>query len=335
MGALSTRLALRLERRGLQLRAWAAARALVPVTDRTGAMPPGPILVTVLRNEAARLPWFLDHYRRLGVVHVLAIDNGSDDGGPAWLAAQPDVSLWSTTASYKAARFGVDWINGLLARHAVGRWVVVVDPDELLIYPHHDSRDLGALTRWLERSGAQSFGALLLDLYGDRPIRETVCGPGEDPVAAAPWFDALAYMVERDAKYHNLWVQGGPRLRAFFADRPRAAPALNKIPLVRWAPGMVYRTGAHDMLPRRLNRVYGHGGGTRTSGVLLHTKFLSTLGPKVAEELTRREHYAGSREYEGYAAAGDGVCLWTPHSTRFRDWRQLRDLGLMAQGGWL
>ena len=34
-----------------------------------------------------------------------------------YLLAQPDVSLWSTDASYKAARFGMDWINHLLRRH--------------------------------------------------------------------------------------------------------------------------------------------------------------------------------------------------------------------------
>jgi len=332
---LRSRLSLRLERRRLQGRALVKSRALHPLADRTGAMPPGPVLAATMRNEAVRLPYFLDYYRRLGIVHFLLIDNGSDDGTAEFLAPLPDVSLWQTHASYKGARFGVDWLNWLLTRHASGRWVLVADPDEFLVYPHCDTRRLPALIRWLESTGAESFGTLLLDMYGDCPVAATPLRVGEDPIAAAPWFDAGNYYVTRDGHYQNLWVQGGPRMRVFFADRPEAAPALNKIPLVKWRKGMVYKAGAHDLLPRRLNRVYARNGGSRTSGVLLHAKFMDVLVPKVAEEMTRRQHYADSAEYASYAGKGAGVTLWTPHSTRYEGWRQLCDLGLMAYGGWL
>jgi hypothetical protein len=39
-------------------------------------------------------------------------------------------------------------------------------------------------------------------------------------------------MIERNWTFGNLWIQGGPRARRFFADDPERAPALNKIPLV-------------------------------------------------------------------------------------------------------
>ena len=124
-------------------------------------------------------------------------------------------------------------------------------------------------------------------------------------------------------------------MRAFFADKPKAAPALNKIPLVRWRKGFVYKTGAHDLLPRRLNETYATGGGSLTSGVLLHPKFLDVLPDKVAEEMDRRQHYSNSQEYESYAEGGKDLNLWTSQSVRYRDWRQLCDLGLMGQGTWL
>lgn len=331
--AIRNRLRLRLERRRLLLAAWAARRQLSAVADRTAAIPPGPILVSVARNEAVRLPWFLDWYRRLGVVHFLIVDNASTDNTPDLLRAQPDVSMWRTDASYRAARHGVDWVNALLGRHGVGRWVVCADPDEILVYPHHQTRRLPALTRWLEACGRDSLGTLLLDLYGDRPVEQTPYRAGDDPIAAAPWFDAGNYVVERHPRYHNLWIQGGPRMRAFFADEPGAAPALNKIPLVRWRRGYAFRTSTHTLLPRRLNRVYDRQGGALTSGVLLHTKFLAPLAEKVREEMVRREHYADSAEYRAYASRGEAG-LWTPHSVRYRDWQQLCELGLMAVGGW-
>lgn len=332
---LRSRLSLRLARRHLQVRALWKARELSAVRDQTAKMPPGPILFSTMRNEAVRLPYFLDYYRRMGVVHFLIVDNGSTDGTEDLLKTEPDVSLWHADGSYKGSRFGVDWLNALLARHGVGRWVVVADPDEFLVYPHCDTRGLPALTRWLDSTGAESMGVLLLDLYGDKPVAQTRCRVGEDPVQAAPWFDAGNYYVTRDAHYQNLWVQGGPRLRVFFADKPDKAPALNKIPLVRWQKGFVYKAGAHDLLPRRLNRTYARKGGSRTSGVLLHAKFMDVLTDKVAEEMERRQHYADSAEYASYARQGGDVTLWTDQSTRYADWRQLCDLGLMARGGWL
>src|SRR5699024_2497320 len=97
------------------------------------------LVFATLRNERVRLPYFLDYYRRMGVDHFLVVDNASNDGSAKWLAAQPDVSLWRTRASYKAARFGMDWINWLLWRHGGDHWCLTVDPDEFLVYPHCDA----------------------------------------------------------------------------------------------------------------------------------------------------------------------------------------------------
>ena len=58
------------------------------------------------------------------------MDNASTDGTAEYLADQPDVSLWSTAASYRRSTFGVDWMNWLCRRHAHGHWTLTVDPDE-------------------------------------------------------------------------------------------------------------------------------------------------------------------------------------------------------------
>ena len=326
---------LRLERRGRQLRAWRKGRELSVVEDRTRGMPDGPILLSCMRNEAVRLPFFLDYYRRMGVVHFLFVDNASTDGSAELVAGEADVSVWRTEASYRASRFGVDWLNALLARHGPGRWILVADPDEFLVYPHCETRKIPALTRWLESQNQNALGTLLLDMYSDGPVAEAVIEPGQDPFEVVRWFDAQNYVVQRDPRHQNLWIQGGPRSRVFFADRPRLAPALNKIPLVRWQRGNVYLSSSHSLMPRKLNRVYDAKGGACLSGVLLHAKFTQGIAEKAREELTRREHYSGGLEYEAYHRQGGDVRLWTPQSTEYEGPAQLLDLGLMSSGGWL
>ena len=324
-------------RRQLRIaRALARRRDLAPIVDRTDLIRPGDILAFVtLRNEATRLPYFLQYYRALGVRHFLVVDNDSTDESGAFLAEQPDVSLWHTKASYRRARFGMDWMNALLRRHAHGRWALVVDVDEFFLYPFCDTRPLRALTDWLDDAGLRSFGTLLLDMYPKGPVNEHPCVPGQNPLEVAPWFDSANYAITRNGRYRNLWIQGGPRARGFFADQPRAAPALNKVPLVKWDRGYTYVSSTHMLLPRGLNLVYDTLGGEKASGCLLHAKFLATLGDKAAEELARGEHYAGGREYQAYAATlEDRTDLWNKWSERFINWRQLEIMGLMSKGNW-
>ncbi len=179
------------------------------------------------------------------------------------------------------------------------------------------------------------FGTLLLDLYPKGKIHNARYMIGQDPVEAAPYFDASNYFIERNKKYGNLWIQGGPRMRAFFRERPQFSPALNKTPLVKWSSGNVYVSSTHTLLPRGLNLVYDEWGGEKACGCLLHTKFLETFAEKANEEIKRKQHYAASREYRTYVNKLESdLDLWTPQSTKYRHWQQLEKLGLMSRGNW-
>jgi hypothetical protein len=263
------------------------------------------------------------------------VDNDSDDGSVSYLQDQPDVSLWHTRASYKRARFGVDWLNWLQSKYGHEHWNLVVDPDEFLVYPFCDTRPLRALTDWLDASSIRSFSAMLLDMYPKGRIDQQPYTVGQNPLEIANWFDSGNYAIERNWKFGNLWIQGGPRQRVFFPDAPEKAPALNKIPLVKWNRRYVYMSSTHMLLPRGLNAVYDEWGGEKASGALLHTKFLDTFNDKAKEELQRKQHYSGSVEYKAYAATLDeNPDLWCKWSEKYINWRQLEILGLMSKGNW-
>lgn len=327
---------MRLRRKRWLLRAFLRRRDLVPAQDRTDRIRQHDILLCCcLRNERVRLPFFVDYYRKLGVNHFLFIDNGSDDGSGEWLAEQPDASVWFTTASYKRARFGLDWQNWLLRKYGHRHWCVTVDADEFLVYPFSDTRPLRALTDWLEASSVRAFAAMILDMYPKGPVDAQPYREGQDPFEIACWFDSGNYSIKRNPTLGNLWIQGGPRARMFFADAPERAPALNKIPLVHWHRSYAYVSSTHMLLPRGLNLVYDQSGGEKASGCLLHAKFLDTLTIKAEEEMQRRQHFAASKEYiayrEGLKAHPD---LWTKWSEKYINWRQLEILGLMSKGNW-
>lgn len=328
---------MRLRRKRFLWRALRKRHQLDPVTDRTRGIGHKMILLfAVMRNEALRLPYFLRHYHDLGVEHFLIVDNDSTDGTAALLAERRDVSLWQTRASYRLSRFGLDWLTWLMIRHGHGHWCLTVDADELLVYPHHDTRPLPALTEWLDRCGQRSFPAMMLDLYPDGQLGEHGYRQGQDPRDILCWFDAGNYMIRKQDHLHTLWIQGGPRARAFFAQDPRRAPTLSKVPLVKWNRRWAYLNSTHAILPRRLNRVYDEMGGERISGLLLHTKFLDSIIGKSAEEKLRREHFGDPDKFDAYYdRLISNPVLWTKRSTRLGGWRHLEARGLMSRGGWI
>jgi hypothetical protein len=327
------RYALRLKRRRLLWRALRARHQLHCLQDRSAAIKPHDLLVfVVLRNESARLPFFLEYYRALGVAHFLVVDNGSTDGSDSYLAAQRDVSLWQTGAGYRAARFGLDWSTWLQVRYGHNHWCLTVDADELLVYDGIEQNDLSALTRHLEARDLQGFGAMMLDLYPRGPLGQQSYAPGQDPREVLNWFDAATYRASRQAPMGNLWLQGGARERAFFAATPSRSPTLNKIPLVKWRRSYTYVNSTHALLPFALNGLYEGPGGAQPAGVLLHTKFLPDIVSKSATEKQRQQHFHTPQDFDHYydevAAAPD---LWTENSQQYMGTEQLCRLGLMPK----
>lgn len=322
---------LRLRRRRYLLRAIRKRRELQVVRNRTHSIQPKDILVfATVQDEAAQLPYFLDHYRRMGVQHFLIVDNNSQDETQSILINAPDVSCWHTSFSYRHARFGMDWMNFLLLRYGKNHWCLTVDADEFLTYPHEDSRSLRALTDWMDMSGIQSMPAMLLDLYADHPFDHR-----DAPLNSELMFDVGNYRTSRNPEYHNLWIQGGPRDRLFFSDNPAHAPALNKIPLVKWHWRYAYASSTHTLLPRRLNVVYGKPKYVRPSGLLLHTKLAHNFWCKTLNAIERKEHFDGAKEYQAYARGlTRGTVFSAPVSHKMCSWREMERLELMSRGDW-
>ncbi len=284
-------------------------------------------LFCVAYNEALRMPAFLDYYRRLGVGRFFIIDNKSTDGTAELLAAQEDVQVFRTTQSFAAAHSGIDWTNKLLQTYGDGHWCLVADADELLVYPDSETVRLPDFCAALERAGARAMQVLLLDMYSDKPMAEIGYRAGENLIKACPYFDGDYRFVPRivspwSKAYPPLEPLGGPRTRLFFPRQyglgalpragikmayrlakpyvkrgllsprylPTAAPQMFKTPLFKGGDCVKLITN-HRTVPLPL---------AKTTGALLHFKYLDDFAAKVADAVRGGQFFGGSIEYICY-----------------------------------
>ncbi|MFV1876248.1 glycosyltransferase family 2 protein [Nioella sp.] len=146
------------------------------------------VLVAVIRSEMTMLPHFLAHYRALGIEAFIVADNLSTDGSREYLLSQTDVLLYSVESEYKASHFGVAWQQAMLGNHCIGKWVVLADADEFLVFPDWQKRGLASLTQELDADGFDCVGTWLVDMYPKGDLDK--CDfKKESPFDVARWHD--------------------------------------------------------------------------------------------------------------------------------------------------
>lgn len=277
---------------------------LVRIDTRAIADEPGVRGFLCVRNERQRLPALLDHHRRLGVRSFFVIDNGSTDDSLTWLDAQADVHLWQSTGSFRASRFGLDWMLPLLERFGRDRWCVVVDADELLILPQPRDASLDSYCDALDREQVNAVLGIMVDVYPGGRLRDAVFQPGDDPLAVCQWFDRNVWTTRVHGFFDHVSHEsffGGVRHRVFGspASVTRAGGdqtyyTLNKVPLFRYTPEHRFSPSFHWVAGAKMST---------SRCALLHWKYTADLVTAASEEVGRAEHWDGASQYEGYVRA--------------------------------
>ncbi|MGE3865619.1 MAG: glycosyltransferase family 2 protein [Hyphomonadaceae bacterium] len=319
------------ERLKLEIKRVLQASRLHAVTVREAALAKAQfVLITTLRNETLRLPYFLEYYRKLGIEHFIIVDNESDDDVQDLVRPMTDVSIWSAKGSFKKARYGVVWMNHLLSKYCAGKWILNVDVDEFLVFLDQDEQGLPALARRLEGQGVRGLATFMLDMYSDRPVAENLYRPGQDPLEVCPFFDAYGYVETVESPLSVKFVRGGPRSRVF-VSRPQDSPWLQKTVFIKWKRHFAFIQGSATLVwpPNLADPAYADQRGMPSA--LLHFKFLSEFFEKVAEEQARQQHCPDYGHYQATIDEGKPLSFMFEGSRRYRDWTSLEEVGLLSR----
>lgn len=283
-------------------------------------------VILIAHNEITRLPFLLDYYRKLGVDRFFVVDDKSTDGTREYLLTQPDCHVFDPSNTYRESQTGRHWRALLLNTYGADHWTLVLDADELLVYPHCEHVNLKQLCNYLDSVKARVFFAFMLDLYASDP-NKAVCEPGKPFYDICPYFDRdykFRTIGPRNPEYNHLprlRVTGGPRVRLFYpfqkyndvvsralqrfvirmadkmtfwrGDKPHYAPALIKVPLIKWRPGYD-RLTSHTVTGPRQDEM------AQVRGALLHFKFFTDFHEKSMKHVANGQYLHGSQEYQRY-----------------------------------
>lgn len=315
----SERMHIRLNRFVRRRQAWHAMRRL-----DTHPLPEGKPdevwMIVVCRNEALRLPFMLDYHFKLGVSRVLLLDNASTDATLSLVRDDPRIHVFSSSQKFRGSLY---WQEPLLRHFAVGRWCLVLDADELFVYPHMDALRLPDLAKRLDAEGVGALHAIFLEMFSRLPVGHVQYRPGENLLEAAPYFDPVGYVKTNYRRvFHgdgsSFVYMGGTRTRVFGGEF-----ACSKVPFFRYHPRLFLRLGLHTIEGTRVSSA---------QAALLHFKYLHDFHAKVLRESQRNVYWNGSAEYKAYAAhfreKGD-FSLWHPAAQKYNSWRTLQDAGLI------
>jgi Glycosyl transferase family 2 len=282
-------------------------------------------LFMVVRNESLRLPFTLGYYFSRGVDRIFVVDNNSSDDTASIVLSHKNAHLFHTKDKYRRQGY---WIDFLLRRYGVGHWCLVVDADELFVYPFCECIALRQLCCFLDKEHFQTLDCVLLDMYPDAPLDGVVYKRGTDPLLVAHWFDRDSYVSgvggplyidDQEILYDGPErLFGGVRKRIFGSN-----PCLSKFPLIKFSKSIFLSPGTHYVEGARAAHI---------RGALLHFKYLNDFSERVREEVARKEHWREATEYKEYLRTLNDfpdINLRSSLSETFVDTNQLVSLGIM------
>ena len=271
------------------------------------------IAIIVSKNEKEFLPNLLAHHREIGIQHFLYVDNLSDDDSLDYMLNQKDVSVFIASQYYNESRFAVNWQETLCQHYGLGRWVLILDSDELYIYDDFENQKIDKLLDLADAEETNAILAPMIDFYPDGDLAKADITLDQPFYRTCNSFDRLETMdigvTKRYGPFSNSgYYAGGLRSRIFgnYKPYPQANYLNQKYNLIKYTPEMKLVEGLHFM--------FGHRLCSKQAGIM-HFKYHASFYDKVIREVNAGQHWNAGQEYKKYLnvlEAGDEIVMFNP-----------------------
>jgi Glycosyl transferase family 2 len=292
------------------------------------------VAVVAYYGNERLIPGFLRYHRRIGVEDFVFLDLSPQHRLADLLEWESDCVVWRPRGT-PSPRLAIHWLNFLRRRYGIGRWCLSLEPSEFLVFQRSESRDIRDLIEFLVVEQRNHLFALSVDMYGDQHAAAIPFSAGDDPLAALPYFDPVGYACHGVGRLRSLPTRGGVQRRILFADAPRNAPALNRIPLVKWRWYFSYLAATRLMAPGQLNTAHAPWHLSPTACLLRCALLDDDLSLAIAERAERTVLVAdrATPSYPGVFKLRE-LRLKHSASARFSTSQDLVKWGLLTPGQW-
>lgn len=279
-----------------------------------------PVFVCIVKNDLKRIQKSYEHHKKMGVKNFVFVDNNSDDGTFEWLIEQDATVFWTDCKFCSAAKSA--WLGMVFEYVGYDRWYLILDSDELLVYPGYEDNNITKLISLLEERKQKRLLSFMLDMYTKEEIVQ-MDKVSEWKFDDYKYFDSDSYKLSRNLHYQK--VIGGPRARVIRSDNENGIEMIqNKYPLVYMTRGEIYRY--HYVYP-----IY-HNFDTECVSVLLHYKFLPG-DLKKYEKIAEQGTYAnGSQLYKDSLKAiqqNEHIKFWNSDSKEYTNSDSLLNIDIV------
>jgi glycosyltransferase involved in cell wall biosynthesis len=250
------------------------------------------LLLSVIKDGREFLREFIEHHQRLGVKHIVLLDNGSTDDSIDIAAEYKNVTVLQTLLPfgtyarifrlYLKMRFGHDC------------WCLSIDMDELFDFPYSERISLDTFVRYLNE---QSFNAVLVNMLepvADAPLNSS-SGAGGTLIRERYRYYDQSCIVKHDVcsalnrePLHE-FRSGGIRASYFGWTDGHLA----KYPLVKFGPDFGCRESLNHRVSDRARLA-------DLSCVLFHYQFTETLHQRARDAANNRNYGNASRKYRHF-----------------------------------
>ncbi|AHY46454.1 Glycosyl transferase family 2 [Rubrobacter radiotolerans] len=259
------------------------------------------VLVCLARDGEPWVRQFIERHLKLGVKHVVILDNGSADRTVEIASGYSRVTVLRTTLPFKTHKDAAR--RYLLKRFGTGRWILYLDIDEVFDYPYSDVVGLGELLRYLTRRAYTAVVTQMLEMFPDRTLTAADGGREDDLEATHRFYDLSdVALFEYPAVLHDRATNNLVSNPEIKLHRGGIQTTLSGHLTIGIKHALVFMDGRLDPVNTSIHWV-GNARLADITGLVKHYRFTTDFYERALRAVQEESYGGGSAKYRKYIEA--------------------------------